>query len=295
MRIDRGKGWILGLLAGAVLVIFLLAIGLTGLKMNPGLLFNLGPRPQTTFIPSENTEWGWLINGFRIILALAIIIFPFYIVYMLINPKRRKQLIRDLVIFGAILFLFDRLRVLSQTLNNRGSDLEPGAIPNGDGTPPEIPPLTEFINHPPSWLVVVVIITVIIVIAAIVFLVFWFALRKRSNDADAIVRVAQEAEDALLSIRSGSDLRETIIQCYRSMMQAVKNERGIHREAYVTTREFVEILTRRGLPPSPVKNLTRLFEDVRYGNVQSGMRQQIEAISCLEEIVEACRRQKEVI
>jgi hypothetical protein len=293
MRIDKNKGWVLGLLGGAILVIFLLAIGLTGLKMTSGLLFNLSPRPQTTIIPGDMPEWAWMVDLFRIILALALVIFPFYIIYMLINPKRRKQLIRDVVIFGFVLFLFDRLRNLSQSLSNRGSNLEPGANPADAGLPPEIPPLTEFLNNPPNWLVVVVIVAVIIVIAAIFFLIFWFALRKRPDDSDAITRVAQDAQDALLSIQSGGDLREAIIQCYRGMMQAVKKERGIHRETYVTSREFVTVLTGRGLPAGPVKDLTRLFEDVRYGNMKSGMRQQIEAVSCLEEILEACRRQKE--
>jgi hypothetical protein len=293
MRIDPGKRWILGLLAGAILVIFLLAIGLTGLKMNPGMLFGLGGRPATTFAAGDSSGWGWLVDVFRVVLALALIIFPFYLIYMLINPKRRRQLIRDVIIFALILFFFDQLRRISENLSNRDPSFE-GVGPNSDLPPaPQITPLTDFVANPPPWLVTLVIITVVIVIALILFLIFWFTLRKRSNDADAITIVEQQAQDALQSINAGGDLRDTIIQCYRSMVQAVKNERGIHRELSVTPREFVKILTGKGLPPGPVRDLTRLFEDVRYGNVQGGMRQQIEAVSCLEEIVEACKRQKE--
>ena len=293
MRIDPDKRWVLALLVGAVLVVFFLAIGLTGLKLNPGLLISFSARPQNSFVTDELRGFGWLVDIFRIILALAIVLFPIYLVYMLVNPKRRKQLIRELLIFGVILFVFDRLRAFSENMSNPENPLQAGANPSDLPPPADTVPLADFVNNPPAWLVILIVVFVVIIIAAIIFGIFWFVLRKRDHNEDSITRVAQEAEDALLSIQAGGNLRDTIIQCYRSMVQAVKTERGINRETNVTPREFVSILTSKGLPAGPVKDLTRIFEDVRYGNLAGGMRQQIEAVSCLEEIVEACRRQKE--
>lgn len=293
MRLDSGKRWVLGFLIGASLLIFLLAIGLTGLEMKTGMPFSLAFRPMDTINAGGMEGWGWLVDIFRVMLALALIIFPFYLVYMLINPKRRKQLVRDLVLFGMILFFFDLLRRLSENMSNNVQGLDLGAGQTEQLPPVEVTPLSDFVNNPPGWLVITVIVGVVLVIAVIVFLVFWFTLRKRSNDADAIEVVAQEAQDALLSIQAGGDLRDTIIQCYRAMVQAVKTERGIQRDSSVTPREFVKILAGKGLPAGPVTDLTRIFEEVRYGHQPGGIRQQIEAVSCLEEIVAACRRQQE--
>ena len=296
MRIDRGKRWVLGLLAAAIAVIFLLAIGLTGMKMSPGLLMNFIPRTNTTTGLGNVPDWAWAVDTFRIILAVALVLFPIYLVYMLIDPNRRKRLVRDLVIFGFILFFFDRLRALSDTFGNRGVEIDPQKMAEPLGDVPKFIPLEEFVNNPPGWVVGVVVAVVVLVLGAIIFGVLWFTTRRRRTDADAIVQVQQEAQDALASINTGGDLRAIIIQCYRSMVQAVKKERGIHRDASVTPQEFISILTEKGLPSTPVRDLTRLFEEARYGQQAQaafGMRQQLEAVGCLEEIIDACRKQKE--
>lgn len=296
MQIDRGKRWVLGLLAAAVVVIFLLAIGLTGMKMSPGLLMNFIPRTNLNADFSDLPDWAWAIDFFRIMLAVALVLFPAYLVYMLVDADRRKRLVRDIVIFGFILFFFDRLRAISDSFGNRGPDVEPQALTQPLGDVPKFIPLDEFVNNPPQWLVGMVIVAVVVVLGAIIFGILWFTTRRRRFDADAIIRVEREAQDALASISTGGDLRSIIIQCYRSMVQAVRQERGIHREVSVTPQEFVTILSGKGLPPGPVRDLTRLFEEARYGQQGQGtfgMRQQLEAVGCLEEIIEACRRQKE--
>ena len=296
MQIDRGKRWVLGLLAAAVVVIFLLAIGLTGMKMSPGLLMNFTPRTNLNTDFSDLPDWAWAIDFFRIALAVALVLFPAYLIYMLIDAERRKRLVRDIVIFGFILFFFDRLRAISENLGNRGTEIQPPGLTEPLGDVPKFIPLDEFVNNPPQWLVGTVIVGVVLVLGAIIFGILWFTTRRRRYGADAIIRVEQEAQDALASISTGGDLRSIIIQCYRSMVQAVRQEGGIHREVSVTPHEFIAILSGKGLPPGPVSDLTRLFEEARYGQQGQGtfgMRQQLEAVGCLEEIVEACRRMKE--
>lgn len=296
MQIDRGKRWVLGLLAAAVVVIFLLAIGLTGMKMSPGLLMNFTPRTNLNPDFSDLPDWAWAVDFFRITLAVALVLFPIYLVYMLIDANRRKRLVRDIVIFGFILFFFDRLRALSDSFGNRNTEFEPQQLVEPLSDVPKFIPLEEFVNNPPQWLVGVVIVAVVVVLGAIIFGILWFTTRRRQSGADAIIRVEREAQDALASISTGGDLRSIIIQCYRSMVQAVRQERGIHREVSVTPHEFITILSGKGLPPGPISDLTRLFEQARYGQQGQGtfgMRQQLEAVGCLEEIIEACRKQKE--
>lgn len=294
MRIEPDKRWALVLLVFATIVLFLLAIGLTGLKLSPGLLMNY-TRPSTgSTTISEMPNMTGLIDFFRIALALALVLFPIYFIYMLIDPKRRKRLLRDIIVFGMILFFFDRLRAIANNMEPRGDELPPvggEAIAETQA----IQPLTDFVNNPPPWLITGVTVAVVGVGAAIIFGILWLSFQKRHSDADAIVRVAREAQEALQTIQAGGDLRDTIIQCYRRMVLAVKDERGIQRDLAMTPREFTLILTGKGLPPSPVQNLTRLFEDARYGNITGGMRQQLEAVGALEEIIEACRERREAV
>lgn len=284
---------VLALLAAATIFLFVLAIGLTGLRLSPGLLVNFA-RPAQPITPLQDVPSGeGLIDFFRIALALALVIFPFYLVYMLINANRRKRLLRDVIVFGMILFFFDRLRVIADNMRLNEAELFPETGIEQTEPLPTIQPLSEFVNNPPPIITIIVTVVVVGLLAAIIFGIFWFVLRQRNRDSDAIVRVRREAEEALQTIQAGGNLRDTIIQCYRRMMQAVNDARGIQRDAAVTPREFIKTLTARGIPLAPVRDLTRLFEDARYGHIEGGMRQQLEAVSALEEIVEACRRQGE--
>uniref|UniRef100_A0A7C4PQK1 DUF4129 domain-containing protein n=1 Tax=Anaerolinea thermolimosa TaxID=229919 RepID=A0A7C4PQK1_9CHLR len=293
MHIEPEKRWALALLIISILILLILSMGITGLKLSPGLLMNFTRSTPISNGADNLTGAQGLIDFVRIVLALALVLFPIYLVYMLIHPQRRKKLLRDLLIFGMLIFFFDRLRAIASNMEGRGAEVE-GPAP-AEGLPPmaTIQPLSDYVQNPPNWIVGMVIGVVVIVLATAIFGVLWYWAHRRTGEPDAISRVSREAEDALLSIQSGGDLRDTIIQCYRSMVRAVKEERGIHRDVAVTPREFIHILTSRGIPPRPVESLTHLFEDARYGKIEGGMRQKLEAVSALEEIIEACRKQKE--
>jgi len=293
VHIEPEKRWALALLIISILILLILSMGITGLKLSPGLLMNFTRSTPISNGADNLTGAQGLIDFVRIVLALALVLFPIYLVYMLIHPQRRKKLLRDLLIFGMLIFFFDRLRAIASNMEGRGAEVE-GPAP-AEGLPPmaTIQPLSDYVQNPPNWIVGMVIGVVVIVLATAIFGVLWYWAHRRTGEPDAISRVSREAEDALLSIQSGGDLRDTIIQCYRSMVRAVKEERGIHRDVAVTPREFIHILTSRGIPPRPVESLTHLFEDARYGKIEGGMRQKLEAVSALEEIIEACRKQKE--
>ena len=51
--------------------------------------------------------------------------------------------------------------------------------------------------------------------------------------------------------------------------------------------EFEIELRNIGLPRKEVSNLTRLFEQARYGDIDLGLREREEASTCLEAIVRA--------
>jgi hypothetical protein len=72
------------------------------------------------------------------------------------------------------------------------------------------------------------------------------------------------------------------------MTRVLITQKGIAREAAMTPREFETALAETGLPRESVRRLTRLFEDVRYGTMMPGRREELVAVDCLTDIVEAC-------
>jgi hypothetical protein len=101
--------------------------------------------------------------------------------------------------------------------------------------------------------------------------------------------VAREAERAIRALQTGSDIQNVIVRCYLQMSQALQKERGIKREAAMTARDFERLLEARGIPHTPVHQLTRLFEAARYGRRSSGPEEEREALDCLNAIVRHSR------
>ena len=69
----------------------------------------------------------------------------------------------------------------------------------------------------------------------------------------------------------------------------MRTARGIRRQEAVTPSEFEKQLEDAGLPREPVADLTRLFEEVRYGSKILGEWEGRRAIACLTAIADACR------
>jgi hypothetical protein len=73
------------------------------------------------------------------------------------------------------------------------------------------------------------------------------------------------------------------------MTEIATKKRGVPREISVTPSEFEQTLVSKGLPSVPVHDLTRIFEDVRYGGMGAGEDERRRAVSALRIIVAVCR------
>jgi hypothetical protein len=73
------------------------------------------------------------------------------------------------------------------------------------------------------------------------------------------------------------------------MVRILNEQRGIQRRKHMTPREFEIRLEEAGFPGEPVRQLTRLFEQVRYGAKALGAQEERQAVACLTAIVEASR------
>ncbi len=136
---------------------------------------------------------------------------------------------------------------------------------------------------PLPHIVIGVVLAILIVVGAVVLIRH---ITNRSSSPSGLIR--NTMQDALLKLHEGADLKHIIVRCYYEMGQVLMKERGITRNKDMTPREFESVLCNSGLPNEPLFQLTRLFEEIRYGNKVSDELKKRDAIRCLTAIIKAC-------
>lgn len=290
LRTRRGRVLIYSFLA--VAIVFLLATGLTGLELLPGDLSVLGGvvdalEPGGGAIPVNDN----IMKVVRIIYIVGLVLFPVWIVYMIVNPKARKRFLRDLLFFGTfVLFI---LLITSRISENQreqedqpfgqfGAPADFGLSEEGSFDPNAAPPESAV------WIASLVVALVIVIILV---LAVWLIWRSRRREESAVERIALEVQTALDDLNAGADFRNVVVRCYSEMVQALKKEKNIQRSGNLTPREFEDALDSLGFPIKPVHELTRLFETVRYGRKEITKREELMAVDSLSAILDACRSQ----
>ena len=273
----------------ALVVLIFLAAGLSGLQLKDGVKFDLANAvpPANLVYPATNAGlWPIIIQA---ILALISILLPVYLIYMLIDKKRRKRLLFDLIGFAVLFFLLSQIRKALST--NSAADNTPfqmpGGIPTAEagpvGTPVALPAL-------PSDTAITITALIIGGIIVLIVAVVWFALARRMKAQPTVmVQIAEQAEETIDLLVTGKDLRETILLCYQRMTQITAKNRNLPRDISTTPTEFEKTLVSKGLPASPVQDLTRIFEDVRYGDMGAGEDERRRAVNALRVIAAVCR------
>jgi hypothetical protein len=67
----------------------------------------------------------------------------------------------------------------------------------------------------------------------------------------------------------------------------LSQQRGLERDRAMTPREFAQHLAASGVRDEHIQQLTRLFEDARYGAQPPSARDERAAVECLTAIVQA--------
>jgi hypothetical protein len=284
----------------AVVAMLLLAAGLS----------DLGPLARASLSLESLWQWLWqqmwqamwqvgtpeiafLPGGYAVLFVLraffllCLLLFPFVIIYFIINPELQKRVLRDvsrLLLFSLAFYLI--VRHLTEVTDEGGPMLSP-LLPGAGPFPAQ--PIFEPGTSTPPWLVFATTLCLAVPIAVMVMGVIWLIWRRRRRPESSLVQIARGAQGALDSLGAGGDLRNTVIRCYLEMSRALREERGIQRGRAMTPREFEKHLIAAGLPAEPVEQLTRLFEEVRYGSKTPGEQEERRAVECLTAIVEACR------
>jgi hypothetical protein len=277
----------------ALLALLVLSATLNALTLDAGQPLPLQALAPQVLEPGGDLGFeAVLIAIFRVALILAWVIIPLYLLLLLVSKDARKRFVRMLMIYLPIILL---LYMLAGRSGGEGAlqEISPGGFELGNmeemaGEPGA--PLPEY-QPPAPW---VTTLTTVLLAAAITLAAagagYMLYRRSRRAELSPLQQIQQEAQAALDAIEAGGDLREVIIRSYLQMVQALKQYRNIHRDRDMTPHEFQDYLEKRGLPREPVRQLTQLFEQVRYGGAAPGRQDERAAIASLNAIINACQR-----
>jgi len=270
----------------AVAAMVLLPAGLSDIELLPGQPFYIEAESQLgggEFGPLPGGEFLLLLA--RAFFALALLSLPFLIIYFIISPEFRKRVLRMLVSLLWICAFYIVLTRVRPDLFDVGEGMR---LTPSQGQPLSSVPAADFVANPSRWFTLVAALGLAVLLAALLVGTAWFIWRRIHRPASPLEQLAQQARDALESLRAGDDLKNTVIRCYFEMVRVLDEQRGIKRQMDMTPREFEIRLESVGLPDEHVRGLTRLFEAVRYGAKDVGENEERRAVACLTAIVEAC-------
>jgi hypothetical protein len=285
--------FLLGLL---LLAIFVIAAGLPYLRFQPGQPFgfwdwlfarltleNADNSGNSLAIGDQNGSNFLSRFGDRVLGSVVIgfwVLLIFSILYAIVSPKFRRELLRMLAFVIPLVILLPQIArrlALQRALAQEGA---PGEFGMGESTLPEPPP---FIQQPPEWLFILINgIVIALLIWGIVLL--WRRLRPKSNPRTVVVR---QIKRALSDLDAGLGLENVVIACYASMCQELQKSQDVKRPDDMTPREFETYLANAGIASTHIQQLTRLFENVRYGAKTSDAAAELEARASLQAIVQA--------
>jgi hypothetical protein len=292
MKIRR-KTRVLALAALAIAAMLLLVNGLNGLTLKPGRSLFFGA--DFIFAPGEAQylPGGELILWFiRVVFGLAWIGLPLMVIYLIVSAEARRKMLRFLKrTLPPLIVLFTLAKIAQILLSGRSlaEAISPGAGAGGQDLSTE--GLEPFSGQPPEWLVILSSLLVAGLVLALAVMLVNSRRRKKAGETP-VARIAREAQQALDEINAGADLGGTIIRCYHDMAAVILEQRGLARDRAMTAHEFEAFLSEKGLPFEPLHTLTRLFEDVRYGGIRPGEREERRAVDSLTAIVAACGGQQ---
>ena len=113
----------------------------------------------------------------------------------------------------------------------------------------------------------------------------WLSGRTRGplglGELSAVAGAAAE------ELEAGGDLRDVVLRCYREMSELLSERQHVPFQEAMTAREFERQLRRAGVRDEHVSQLSRLFEEVRYGGRASGPLEEERALECLRAVERA--------
>ena len=292
-NIKNRKITLLLVLGLSLFSILILAGGLTDLPFRPGKSLNLlawlmaelaGENqselpevievpPQTDLLPDIGD--AMLDSLIEVFWLLAIV----SILFLIVSPSFRRELLRAIALIIPMVILLPRIAKLLSEQSEEGQGEEVGGFWLGEENFPQAP---DYVNNPPEWIYILINIILIAIILFAIFII-WRRLRPKPDSQSVVVN---EIRRALSSLESGSELKDVVMACYAQMCQGLQDNQHIKRHQAMTPREFEIHLSKAGIANVHIRQLTRLFEGVRYGGIATDQATENEAKLCLQSILE---------
>lgn len=281
-------------IALALAALIWLSSGLSGLSLQPGK-----PLPMNFNMVMNSSGDGDLPGGramlmlVRIMYALAIITLPLTLVYLLLSADARKKFLRYLLRLAVMAVIFYGVMTLVSSIHMGALEPPSGGTSSMMFTPPPEGSQDQFEQYKQEnspLLVVILAGGMALLLTGVAGAILWTVRKRRPTRIGPLDEIGQQAQTTLDLVNSGGELRSAIIRCYLDMMKVVAQQRGLQREQAMTPQEFVEYLQAHSVPAGPLRRLTHLFEQVRYGGAELSQADELDAMQSLSEIVEACRR-----
>ncbi|MBI1729591.1 DUF4129 domain-containing protein [Candidatus Acetothermia bacterium] len=289
MEISSKKRVIILLSFGVALVaVILLAMSLQQLQFSNGVIYR-SPSGQGSPGGSSSGTLSALDNAvISVIRILFLILLPLSLLYFVLSPSARKRVLRDVLLIGLVLLCVYVVVNAFTPPPLRDKEPPPPAAAEAADSDPSSP--SDFVTNPPRWFTFGI---TFIVIALLLAIALFFWLRAQAHHSEIGLKkttplggIVDEANVTLQELRSGGNLKDAVIRCYREMCLTLSETKGIQRQRAMTPREFETHLTRAGLRDEHIRQLTRLFEGARYGDQSANPEMEREARLCLEAIVQ---------
>jgi hypothetical protein len=214
------------------------------------------------------------------------------VVYMLRAPRKVLSLVAIVVVFGVLFWLFFQIFSGLGLFDNSGSLLPPGG--GGEGSGGGSPDGVEDLSSPLA-LILVVLLGVVLVGVMILLRRDDEELDGESNEDDAFE--SGEAEDRAVigaiagrtadrieaARREDGGTENEVYRAWREMTDQLE----LDDPETATPREFQHHAVTAGMASEDVRELTRLFERVRYGGESATEDRERRAVSVLRRIESA--------
>lgn len=272
------------LLTGALVSLVLLSASLSNLKLHTGTPFpgsTTSNDSQPVMPLSPATVYS--VPVLRGIVALLLLIGMFYLPARLISRANLKLISQAFLVLAALIMLAYILPEITP--------VQPAYNPDESLVLTEVPSreyLVTPLGEPPQVLIWFVITGLGLGMGSLIFIL----VKRQLNPSKIEAAMLHQAEGAMGALQAGMDLKNVIVRCYLQMTHAIQEEQGLERTDSMTAREFENWLAQKGFPSVPVRQLTSLFEKVRYSKQSTSSDDEKMAVDSLHEIIRFCRTGK---
>lgn len=283
------KFWIIVLSVVALGALMGLAIGMRSMSFREAQVFGRN-EPVTARANPVDLIRSVLAVPFQTQLVFWILVAALFLfIALLLSREARRRLLRlllrTLVTYWALYLLFTRYPEVLSRLSQAFAPAGRVPVMASEGVePPAFTPPSQT-----SWMTYLVSFGIVMLAAFLAWKAYavWKELHAAASEGP-VHQLTRIVRTSLHDLSSGRDSTDVILNCYFRMSDVVAEKKNLSRGASMTPHEFATRLERAGLPGDPVKQLTRLFEAVRYGARRSNPGMVNEAVACLTAILQYC-------